>query len=348
MNKYLKHILPLLITLTLAWLFFQRGISWNALRSVLIQAQWGWLLLALTCEAGAYCAVTWLNEILLQRYGIKVPYGKQLAVQLAMAFIEAALPSVSISGLVLRARLLKPHGVTPDVTTATSLAESTLITASVLLFALPVAGIAMMNGLNGLGNFDRLLLFFTGIAILIGITIWQWNSTPFANSRAQLFQWADRFWQCHIQSRWPLRLGDWSAKRVVERIRYLWVETIASVRARPYVILFSLLARFGFEALCLMMCFYALGQNLPIATLLFLYSLTIAISTLGAIPGGVGLAEVSLSALYAQFGIGTETALAIALVYRLIGYWIPRVAGGLIWIWLEQAGPRLHISESIP
>ena len=81
--------------------------------------------------------------------------------------------------------------------------------------------------------------------------------------------------------------------------------------------------RSGFEALCLMMCFYALGQSMPIATLLFLYSLTIAINTLGSVPGGVGLAEVSLSALYAQFGIATEMAVAIALAYRFRGTGFP-------------------------
>ena len=347
MNKYLKRFLPVLITLALAWFLFQRGIRWNNLRSVLVQARWGWMMLALAWEAAAYGAVTWLNEILLQRYGFKVSYGKQFMVQLVMAFIEVALPSASISGLVLRARLLKPHGVSLDVATATTLAESVLITTSVLLFALPVTGVAIMNGMTGFDGFNRLFLFFMGSTIFIGITIWQWKFTPFVNFRAQILQWAGRFWNHHIQPRWPLHLGDWPASRVFERILYLWAETLASVRARPYAILLSLLARSGFEALCLMMCFYALGQSLPIITLLFLYALTIAINTLGGVPSGIGLAEVSLSALYAQFGIATEMAVAIALVYRLTGYWFPRMVGGLAWVWLERADPRQHISENV-
>lgn len=84
------------------------------------------------------------------------------------------------------------------------------------------------------------------------------------------------------------------------------------------------------------MCFYALGQYLPITSALLIYMLTIAINALGAIPGGVGLAEVSLTALYAQFGISTEMALAIALTYRLTGYWLPRIVGGIAWLWLER------------
>ena len=81
MNKYFKRILPLLITIALAWLLFQRGIRWNDLRSVLVQAQWGWLALALAWQAGTFCALTWLNGILLQRYGAKISFGKQFVIQ---------------------------------------------------------------------------------------------------------------------------------------------------------------------------------------------------------------------------------------------------------------------------
>jgi hypothetical protein len=107
------------------------------------------------------------------------------------------------------------------------------------------------------------------------------------------------------------------------------------------------LGRFGFEALSLIMTFYALGQVLPFATLILLYALTIAINTIGAVlPGGVGLAEVSLSALYAQFGIPTEAAVTIALAYRLTGYWFPRLVGGLALLWIEREEYRRSISES--
>ncbi|MCX6059676.1 MAG: lysylphosphatidylglycerol synthase transmembrane domain-containing protein [Chloroflexi bacterium] len=347
MNKFIKRSLPILITIALAWFVFRRGIHWGDLRSVLIQARWGWLLLALAAEAGAYGAVTWLNEILLQRYGLKVPYGKQFIVQLVMAFIEVALPSASISGLVLRARLLKPHGVSPDVATASTMAETVLITLSVLLFVLPVAAFAMLNGLAGFSGADRLLWFLAGSTLFLGITMWQWKSTPLVNFRTQSLHSASRIWKGYFQMRWPRQLEDWPAERIIQRVRYLWVETVASLIARPHQIFLSLMARTAFEALCLMMCFLALGQKLPVANLLLLYLLTIAINTLGGIPGGVGLAEVSLSAIYTQFGVATETAVVIALAYRLTGYWFPRVIGGLAWIWLERGDPNRHILEKI-
>ncbi len=91
-------------------------------------------------------------------------------------------------------------------------------------------------------------------------------------------------------------------------------------------------------------CFYAFGQRLPLYTMLLLYTLTITINTLGAIPGGVGLAEVSLAALYTQFGVELERAVIIALAYRLTGYWLPRAVGGLSWLWLEH----VHRTPLVP
>lgn len=88
------------------------------------------------------------------------------------------------------------------------------------------------------------------------------------------------------------------------------------------------------------MCFYALGQTLPLSTMILVYTLTIAADSLGTIPGGIGLAEVSLTAVYTGFGLSVEYAVAIALAYRLTNYWLPRVAGGLSWLWLERTHPQ--------
>jgi hypothetical protein len=292
--------------------------------------------------------VTFLNQILLQGYSAFVPFTKQFVVQLAMAFIEALVPSASISGVVLRARLLKPHGVSADVATATVITEGSLILASVLLPALLLAGLFIFQGAYHLYNLGRWLALFIGSFLLIGITFWQWNAQPFALFRTRLLDWISPIWEKNFQSRWPAIFGSWTAGRIIQRGRYLWAETSSAVRNRPYAILISLIARSGFEALCLGMCFYALGTSLPVITLLLIYSLTIAINTLGAIPGGIGLAEVSLSALYSQLGISAEIALTIALAYRMVGYWIPRVVGGVAWLWIEQLTPQPANAEVIP
>lgn len=127
-----SRLLPWLITLLLVIFLIRQGPSLSDLRRVITQAQWLWLLWAVLFQAGTYGAVAWLNELLLSQYRVQVPWLRQYVIQLVMAFIEAAVPSMAISGLVLRARLLRPYGATADVASVTTMAETVLIGASVV------------------------------------------------------------------------------------------------------------------------------------------------------------------------------------------------------------------------
>ena len=340
MKTFIKKFGPILLTLVLAWFLLQRGLKWSDLQALLQKAQWSWLLLGLFWQAGSYAAVTWLNALLLNRYGASVPFGKQYVIQLAMAFIEAAVPTASVSGAVLRVRLLKPHKVPADVATITTMAEMGLIAGSVILLALPVAGIALWKGMFGSVGFSVSTISLPFVLALLILAVAWWRSPGSLRIKQKSLTTISNFWDDRIRTRWPQALGSWTSRRLLERSRYFKTEFMFLLHERPLAIILSLLARSGFEALGLAMSFFALGQFLPIHTILLIYTLTLAINTLGALPGGIGLAEVSLTTLYAQFGISAETALAIALAYRLTDYWLPRVFGGIAWLWLERKSPQ--------
>ncbi len=340
MKKFLQRAIPFLLTLILVVFLLRRGIEWNQLRALLLRAHWGWLLLGLLWQACAFFSVTWLNEILLQRYGARVPFGKQYLIQLAMAFIESVIPTASISGVVLRVRYLKPYDVSTDVATATTVAEMSLVAVSVILLALPIVGIALWNGMLGTLAFNAWTIIPFSILTMITVIALQRHSPRLVQIRKKLLQAVSRYWDDRVRTRWPQVLAPWTAEYLFERARYLKTEFTSLLHDRPLAISLSLLGRSGFEALGLVMCFFALGQFIPVQTMLLIYVLTIAINLLGAIPGGIGLPEVSLTMLYAQFGISAEMSLTIALAYRLTGYWLPRVFGGIAWLWLEGNFPQ--------
>ncbi|MCS7222561.1 MAG: lysylphosphatidylglycerol synthase transmembrane domain-containing protein [Anaerolineae bacterium] len=332
------RLLPWLITLLLVIFLIRQGPSLSDLHRVIVQAQWFWLLLAVLFQAGAYGAITWLNELLLSQYRVLVPWLRQYLIQLIMAFIEAAIPSMAISGLVLRARLLKPYGATADVASVTTVVETVLISASVIFPAFVGLGWMLLHGIGDRRIEWTVLLW--GIGFLGGgaVLIWQWRSARLKAIQRRWVFGLGSWWDQYLLSRFPDRLGQWPSARWIARARYLMAEMTILLRTRPIAIVSALCLRTASEALGFIGCFYAFGQRLPPYTLLLLYTLTITINTLGAIPGGVGLAEVSLATLYAQFDVELERAMIIALAYRLTGYWLPRAVGGLSWLWLE----RLH------
>ena len=335
-EKHLPRLLPWLVTLLLIVFLVQRGGDWRGLWMALGRAKWAWLLLALLFQAASYGAVAWLNELLLRRYGAFVPWFKQYVIQLAMAFVEAALPSATVSGFMLRARLLKSHGVTPDVATLTAIVEIVLITSSVLLLALVVSGLAALGHASGLEMLAQPLTWILCGTVLAGMVVWLWQRNKSSRLGNQIGNWFDRTWDDHIVRRWPKWLSAWPAARLLARGHYLVGELISLLRTRPYTLAVLLVARTGLEALGFATCFYSLGLSLSPAKLLQIYTLTIGVNTLGAVPGGVGLAEVSLAALYTQFGVDPGHAVAVALIYRLTDYWLPRAIGGVAWLWLER------------
>jgi len=340
MKKLVKRLLPLLVTLLIAYFIAKRGLKWHDFQEIIAHAQWGWLLAAIAFQAASYGIVTSLNQMLLRHYDVRVPWRNQYLIQLAVAFIEALIPTATVSGAVLRIRLLRPYGAKADVATVVTVVEMGLITLSVILLALPVvwlAAIAHMPGVSGSPWFSVTMLLIT--AILLFIIYKLWDKPVFKQMRRRFVFWLIHLWDTHIYPRWS-KLHAWPGEHIARRIHYLISIMWELMKDRPWTIIGLLIFRSLFEFLGLVMCFYAIGVTLPLTTLILVYTLTLAVDSLGVVPGGIGLAEVSLSALYVAFGLPTEAAVLVALSFRLTNYYLPRLAGGLAWLWLERIHPQ--------
>jgi uncharacterized protein (TIRG00374 family) len=100
------------------------------------------------------------------------------------------------------------------------------------------------------------------------------------------------------------------------------------------------LAAFGRVALdvtTLGACFLAFRCVVSPGVVLTGYGMTLLLSGLAALPGGLGLADISLAGLYTQLGVraGVLNAAAAALAYRLIAFWLLRLVGFVTWQVLE-------------
>ena len=65
---------------------------------------------------------------------------------------------------------------------------------------------------------------------------------------------------------------------------------------------------------------------------------TVASQVAASLPvlGCVGLVEVSLTVALVCSGVRPDSALAAALLYRLIGFWSTLPVGWLAWTWLRR------------
>ncbi|HEU4319655.1 MAG TPA: flippase-like domain-containing protein [Acidimicrobiia bacterium] len=80
----------------------------------------------------------------------------------------------------------------------------------------------------------------------------------------------------------------------------------------------------------------AVGAGLPYGQALFVAAGTSLLAGFMPVPGGVGVAEATMTALLATFGVDQSVALAVTAVYRLITFYLPALEGMFGTRWLER------------
>lgn len=88
------------------------------------------------------------------------------------------------------------------------------------------------------------------------------------------------------------------------------------------------LANTGFDMLTLYFMFVAAGHPVSPGILFAGYGLPFMLSKIAFVfPGGVGVVEASMVAIYASLGVPNAVSVVVILGYRLISFWIPSLLG---------------------
>ena len=82
-----------------------------------------------------------------------------------------------------------------------------------------------------------------------------------------------------------------------------------------------------FDFLCLVCAFGAVRAPVPWSGVLLAYGAAQVVGSLPVVPGGLGIVEGGLAVILAAYGTGRVPAVAVALVYRLVSYWLAIAVG---------------------
>jgi hypothetical protein len=144
---------------------------------------------------------------------------------------------------------------------------------------------------------------------------------------------------------WMLRQGSQMLRRPaadpVSTIR-AWAQRLGSLRLPPsgWITATGLaLANWLADVAVLAVSIRAAGATVPWHDLLLAYGAGIAAQSLNITPGGLGVAEGSLSLALVATGLGASRALAAVLLYRLASFWLVALAGWLVVFWLRRPRP---------
>lgn len=92
-----------------------------------------------------------------------------------------------------------------------------------------------------------------------------------------------------------------------------------------------------FDIVTLYLFFVAAGHPLSPAVVVTAYGLPMLLAKAPlTTPGGVGIVEASMVALFASLGVPKQVAVVSVLAYRLVAFWLPSLVGFLLFPYLQH------------
>jgi glycosyltransferase 2 family protein len=300
-----RSVLTIVVPI-LAVLFVATQINIDEITQAVASSQWEWSVLAfvlgMVTLLGAALAIIAFSPI-------KIPVWRAVLVQTAATFVALAAPA-GIGPAALNLRMLTRRGVSPALAGATvALVQVSgfVVTLGLLL----VLTVASGNDESTLPVSPAVLLIVAVVAVLVAATL----LIP--------------------------AVRQWVAAKTLPTLRQTWPRLIA-VLGQPWRIALAigsnLLMTLGY-VLAFDACLHAFGQEASLIQVAIVY---LAGNTAGAMvptPGGMGAIEAALAAsLSAVTGINFGVATSIAILFRVVTYWLRIPIGWLAMRVLQRTG----------
>jgi uncharacterized membrane protein YbhN (UPF0104 family) len=228
-----------------------------------------------------------------------LPLGPVIGLQFAIRFIALAVPS-SAARVALNVRFFQKAGLSTSPAIAVGLVDSVagFIVQVFLLVVIWVAGLATLTlstqGLSIDVNSDLVIGLVILVVILIAVAV----LVP--------------------------RVRRLIAPRLAEAGEALRV--VRSPTKVGELLGGNLLAQV-ILAMVLGACVRAFGQHLPLADLILVNTLASLLSGILPIPGGIGVMEAAVSYGLVAAGVPESTAVAAAILFRLVTFYLPPIWG---------------------
>jgi uncharacterized protein (TIRG00374 family) len=290
------------------------ALDWGQVRQVLGQADWRLVPIALVFTALSYGCLSYSFAMTGRIFGVRMGRRDLFEVGFVSYALNHLVASGGTAGYSLRILLIKRRGLPVRDVLAASFFHSTLN--NLLLFVLvPIGFIYLLinRSLSGsaavsVGIVASLLLLLVVLATAVFFA---------GNFRAAILRMVGMAWRKVTRRNAEDQLRDFDST--------LSCGTIA-IRDRPALLLSLLalvVADWAFSVATLGFCFDALGSPVGTGVLLTGFSIGVVVGLLSMVPGGLGVQEGSMAAVYALLGVPFEQAVLVAILFRAVYYLVP-------------------------
>jgi uncharacterized membrane protein YbhN (UPF0104 family) len=300
--------------------------EWPAMADAAREANGGFLVVAALLQAlwlAVFGATFWAG---LRAVDVRLPLGRSIVVAWACNFVNMVVKSGGMGGMALFLRAAGRRGYSGSRTT---LGYLLTLAAGYAAFFLVLAAALALLWLEG--NARRAEVAASAgtvmvlLALMVGVVLVVRSPARVRGTYRRIAALVNG--AAAIVGRGPV-LDPAGGVRAAEESDAV----VRLVRARPARALPVLLLNAGKE-LCGVAVLYAVllafDSTASPSLAVIAYALTILFSYVSIIPSGLGLVEVSLTALLIRSGVPAAPAALTTIVYRLFQFWTPFLVGAV-------------------
>lgn len=305
-----------------------------------------WLLaLPLLCMLASYLTMARSYQGISAAAGCPVSLLEMLRITLVANSMNYLVSTGGLSGFAVRLYFFTRLGMPSQTAVVVSLAQTFLTNCTLLLFVLAGFAYALANAsLTGsaLVVTSLLLVVFVLLAALAFLLL----LNPRLRRRT-LFRLAQStHWLLHRvrPGRAPARTHIWRYQFNLNRgIDFLISRKRAMVSPLLYISLDWI-----FTILILHTAFVAIDYGVALSQVIVGFAVGIVLSFASLIPGGLGVMEGSMAAVFASMGVPFETAVVAVLIFRVAYYLVPLLISVFFLHGMFAQGSSLSQSLSEP
>jgi uncharacterized protein (TIRG00374 family) len=318
--------------------------DFSKIKDVLLHVDLVPFLGALVSTGFAYLTTTLSFRTLFRLTPYRIPFPKFFSIMFISDTVNFIVSSAGMSSIANRAFLLKREKVPYSVTVPLSLTQNMIVNLALSLVGLTALGYLHSHPeLTGVLKPGALLVFMVGLLLLVGV---------------MMVFFFNRFFR-----RWALRVilraGHWASRRSSRGeagVRQLTVmlarleNTLVFLRrgwVRLLDVFFWVAMNWLFMALAFYFCFHAVGLDLPLGLLMVGFTVMYLSSNINPVPAGLGVSESLLAFTFKYLGVGFESTLVAALLFRLVYYLIPLGISACLYLDTMRSFLKSPAQESI-
>jgi len=296
-----------------------------------------WLAVPFLCTVVSYATMARSYEGIARAAGARVSFVEMLRITLVANTVNYIVTTGGLSGFAVRVFFFVRLGIRPGTALIVSLAQ-TFLTNVVLLFCI-VLGFIYLLQTRELGAFA-----FSSMAILLGVSL---LGAGLASSlllhrqlrRRTLFviaEWANWFLHRFLPARKPTRVRLWRFQRNLNRgIEFMLARKREMIAPTIWIVI-----DWTATLAILYVAFLAVGHPVPIQVVMVGFSIGVTLSMISLVPGGLGIMEGSMAAVFTGLSVPLEKALVAVLIFRVAYYVFPTVIAVFFFRNMLLAGTR--------